>query len=346
MIDAAVRRLCLAPPAALGGPLAHGTLRTEVEDFVVDEMLGFEPAGSGAHVLLRVRKRNANTDWVAKQLAAVAGVRHFDVGFAGLKDRRAVTTQWFSVPAQRRDAASWNGHAGEGFEVLEAHAHTRKLPRGALAGNRFEIRVRDCDVAIDALHERVAVIAQRGVPNYFGPQRFGRELGNLRFTGRGRPGGYVISAARSLIFNAVLAARVEDDSWDALQTGDLANLDGSGSVFLVEQLDADLLKRVADLDLHPTGPLWGAEGTAPGAAVAHSEAAIAAGFPESLALLEAVGAEAARRSLRLALHALGCEQHGDCVLLKFEVRGGGFATTVLRELFEVREAGDHDAAGS
>ena len=131
----------LAPPRAHGPPPAHGVLRQQPEDFVVEEDLGFAPAGTGEHLLLKVRKRNANTQWVARELARIAGCRPGDIGYAGLKDRRAIAVQWFSVPRPRA-AVNWQEIRGADFEVLEAHAHARKLPRGALAGNLFAIRIR------------------------------------------------------------------------------------------------------------------------------------------------------------------------------------------------------------
>src|SRR5690349_4067122 len=145
MIPAHWLDAALAPPAAWGGPLATGVLRSSPEDFEVSEILGFEPSGAGPHALLTVRKRGANTEWVARELARAAGCKPFEVGFAGLKDRNAVTTQHFTVPRGKRAAAEFVGIAGEGYEVLASTEHQRKLPRGALAGNRFEIVVRGVD---------------------------------------------------------------------------------------------------------------------------------------------------------------------------------------------------------
>ena len=138
--ELSARAAALAPPRAYGAPPARGVLRAEPEDFVVEEELGFPPAGSGSHLLLKVRKRNANTQWVARELARRAGCRPGEAGYAGLKDRRAVAVQWFSVP-RPRTAVNWLETPGADFEVLEVHAHTRKLPRGALAGNRFAVRI-------------------------------------------------------------------------------------------------------------------------------------------------------------------------------------------------------------
>ena len=178
-IDERWREVALSPPAAWGGPLAMGTLRTTPEDFQVDEILGFEAAGAGPHALLRVRKRGANTEWVARELARVAGCKPFEVGFAGLKDRNALTTQSFTVPRGKRAASDFLAVRGEGYEVIAAAEHQRKLPRGALEGNGFEIVVRGvrCDAA--ALAQRVTLLRDGGVPNYFGEQRFGRDAGNL-----------------------------------------------------------------------------------------------------------------------------------------------------------------------
>ncbi len=328
------RSLALDPPRAGVATTSRARLRVEAEDFVVDEILGFAPGGTGPHALLRVRKRNANTEWVAREIARAAGVRPFDVGFAGLKDRRAVTTQWFTVPLGKRTADSWQQFAGEGFEVIEAHAHQRKLPRGALAGNRFTLRLREFTGDRAACEASVAAVARGGAPNYFGPQRFGRGLSNLREGGSGNRA-MDLSAARSLIFNAVLAQRVNDGSWRTLLDGEVVNLDGTNSVFVADTTDESLAPRVAALDLHPTGPMWGEGGKQPGGSVAALEASIAAGFPPLLERVAAARAEGARRSLRVVLRDLRCGWDGDTLLLEFELRGGSFATAVLREIVDV-----------
>jgi len=335
------RELALAPPHAHGSPPASGVLRAEPEDFVVEEDLGFEPAGTGQHLLLKVRKRSANTQWVARELARLAHCRIAEVGYAGLKDRHAVAVQWFTVPRPRA-AVDWHGTGQAQFAVLEAHPHTRKLPRGALAGNRFVVRIRapDGDGAglAAALAPRLALIATRGVPNYFGPQRFGRDAGNLaRAAGELRslrPGerGLVLSAARSVIFNAVLAARVRDGSWEHLLAGDLANLDGRGSVFPVVQTDAALAGRCQRLEIHPTGPLWGEGVPESRGAVCERELRIAQEFAAHAALCAAAGMRQERRSLRLAARELGCEGEAAGVVLRFRLPRGCFATAVLREL--------------
>jgi tRNA pseudouridine13 synthase len=339
-----------APPAALTPPRAYGlpaaraiTLRAEPEDFQVEEDLGFAPGGSGQHLLLRVRKRNANTQWVARQLAAAAGCRAGDVGYAGLKDRHAVAVQWFSVPRPRAPV-SWADVRTAEFAVLESHAHGRKLPRGALAGNRFSVRLRPADRdggrLAAALEPRLAVVGRDGVPNYFGPQRFGREGANLAAAagplaglGRGQRG-FALSAARALVFNAVLAARVSEGSWDRLLAGELAALDGRGSIFAVPVPDATLTARCARLEIHPTGPLWGAGDPGTGAVVLALEQRIAGELAPYCAECVHAGMRQERRSLRLAVHELRCEPEAAAVVLRFRLVRGSFATAVLRELVE------------
>jgi tRNA pseudouridine13 synthase len=334
------------PPRAFGVPLGTGLLRAQPDDFVVEEDLGFAPAGTGQHVLLKVRKRDANTQWVARELARASRCRPMDVGFAGLKDRRAVAVQWFTVPKSAQSLEAWATVQTPEFEVLEAHAHTRKLPRGALAGNGFAIRVRDVNVTDQQLAERVELIARRGVPNYFGQQRFGREGSNLAQISFGFRAlrvperGFVLSAARSLIFNAALAERVRDGSWDRLEAGDVANLDGRGSVFSVDAVDETLIERCVRLDIHPSGPMWGRGSPTTKGRVLELESAVGGQFAEPAALVRDAGMDQERRSLRLAVRNLEwTREPPSAVLLRFSLMRGSFATTVLRELFEVATSG-------
>ena len=151
-------------PCAHGAAIGGGVIRSTPEDFIVREWLGFEADGEGDHWLLTVRKRGANTHWVAKQLGKLADIHPRDVGYAGLKDRDALTEQSFSVPA-RSAVPNWLTVSGDGFEVIRAQRHRRKLKRGALKGNDFEIVVRDFSGSASDLAERVAKIASDGVPN-------------------------------------------------------------------------------------------------------------------------------------------------------------------------------------
>jgi len=337
------RTAALAPPRAHGAPLAQARLRAHPEDFRVEEELGFAPAGTGTHVLVKVRKVNANTQWVARELARFAGCRPAEVGYAGLKDRRAVATQWLSLPRPRA-AVDWLAARGSDYEVLEAHPHTRKLPRGALAGNRFAIRLRPAQLPAAALagllRPRLQTVSRCGVPNYFGPQRFGRAGANLERAGedlRRMPAaerGFILSAARSAIFNAVLAARVASGSWERLLAGDLANLDGRGGYFAVDAPDETLSARAARLEIHPTGPLWGAGALPSSGQAAHLEESVAARLPQLCAVCVGASMHQERRSLRLVVHELRLEEEAEAVVLHFRLGRGSFATAVLRELVE------------
>lgn len=337
------RAAALGPPRAHGPPVVAVRLRSLPEDFIVDEELGFAPDETGAHLLLRVRKRDANTAWVARQLARAADCAPAAVGFAGMKDRRALCTQWFSVP-RPRDGRTLLGLAGEGFEVLEARPHGRKLPRGALAGNRFAVRLRADGEGGEALARRLGArlraIAAHGVPNYFGPQRFGHGGANLAPAPAPRTRlelGLRLSAARSALFNAIAAARVREASWERLLPGDLANLDGRGSVFPVPQVDAALTERAARLEVHPTGALWGCVPPASSGVVHALECAVAAGLPDERALCERAALRAERRSLRLRVAELQWQPEREALVLRFFLRRGSFATSVLRELIEAPE---------
>jgi len=344
----------LDPARAYGEPLARGTLRAQPEDFVVEEDLGFAASGSGQHVLLKVRKCNANTQWVARELAKLCGCHPRDVGYAGLKDRRAVAIQWYSVPHSRLTLEAWREVSQPEFSVLEAAAHSRKLPRGALAGNRFSIRCRDVDSSVLAgpLTTRIALIAQRGVPNYFGPQRFGREGANLARIASGLRAlhtserGFVLSAARSLVFNALLAERVRDATWDHLEAGDIANLDGRGSVFAVDAIDRTLTERCERLDIHPTGPLWGRGALTTRGRIVELETRVAGEFQQACALVADAGMEQERRALRLAVRELAWESEPGAVVLRFRLTRGSFATTVLREIIQSDAAGEESGEDS
>lgn len=327
---------------AHGEPLVEAAIRTRPSDFIVDEWLGFEPAGTGEHDLLRIEKTDANTHWVAGRLAAHAGVRPVDVGYAGLKDRHAVTTQWFSVRRPNRDGTDWSGFEAGGVRVLETLRHDRKLRPASHAANAFRIALRGSGFAAmeKELQARAELIAARGVPNYFGPQRFGRQGRNVALAKsladgkrlRRNERSYAISTARSLIFNAILERRVRDDSWNRLVAGDRANLDGTNSVFDVDDVTEELAARCSSFDIHPTGTLWGE-----GAPLTHMEAArlereVAGVYADFAGGLVANDVKAASRALRMRVDDFSIEVADDVVRLSFVLRAGAYATSVIREL--------------
>jgi tRNA pseudouridine13 synthase len=346
-------RAALGPPRAHGVPLPKVEFRAEPEDFRVEEQLSFTPGGVGPHWLLRVEKRAANTRWVAAELARLVGLPPAEVGYAGLKDRHAIAVQWFSVPARNQSEEFWRAVRTEEFRVLEVHANQRKLKRGALSGNKFRIRLRKVAWSRDELEMKLAALRAHGAPNYFGPQRFGRGGFNLDRVGawlesgvkpQGRTErGFALSAARSLLFNAVLAQRVESGSWGVLQPGDLASLEGSGSHFRVAAIDEALIRRLDAFDIHPSGPLWGRGAPETEGGVREIELEVAREFAEVAELIAAEGLEQERRALRLTVRDLSVEAEAGTLTLSFTLGRGQFATAVLREITELGEVLEPDA---
>lgn len=328
-------------PFAHGTPPACGRLRVTDADFQVDEDLGFEPSGAGEHVLLRLRKCDANTEWVAKRLCAYAGVRPVAVSYAGLKDRHAITSQWFSVQLPGREEPDWSALNDDHLQVLTAARHHRKLRRGTLRGNRFQLRVRQVQGDRASIEARLALLAEQGVPAYFGTQRFGRDGDNVdralaMFAGSRvsrHQRSLLLSAARSWLFNQVLSRRVHRGDWNRLIPGDLAMLDGSHSVFAVAAPDATLQQRCAALDLHPSGPLHGRGGPEPDAEALELERGVMAAEPVLCEGLVRAGVDAQRRALRHAVRDLTWQWlDQDTLQVSFFLDRGNYATSVMREL--------------
>lgn len=336
-------------PFAHGGPAGVGLLRAIPEDFVVEEDLGYEASGEGEHAFLVIRKRNINTHDLARSLAKLSGVRQVDVGYAGLKDRNAVTTQSFSVHLPGKPDPDWSMLEDEDVQLLSAQRHNRKIRRGSLRGNRFRLRLRKVEADREQLEARLADVAAKGVPNYFGNQRFGHNGANLRradalLSGelrrvRREQKGILLSAARSQLFNQVLAARVEAGNWDQPLDGDVMLLEGSQRQFIAETVDDELRRRTAEFDIHPSGPM-------PGRACRTLVAESVAGWLEQQALrdwgdwvdgLARQGLDADRRALRLIVRELDWQWEADDLLLGFSLPAGSYATVVVRELLGCSE---------
>lgn len=320
---------------AWGRPLVTGSLRQSVDDFFVEEIASFEPDAQGEHDFLTIRKTGTNTAWLARQLATLAGVPAKDVGFAGLKDRNAVTVQAFSVRRPGGTPLDWTTVDIPGVEILQITRNSRKLRRGAHTGNRFALWLRDIDGDVEGLDERMAMISQHGVPNYFGEQRFGHDFSNVDMARsliagkklRREKRSIAISAARSWIFNDYLSVRIGDESWNTISPGDLVGLDGTGSVFDAAEVDADITRRCLELDIHPTGPLWGKtrkERSPLAQSLGEKHAELANGL-ERLA-------DEGSRSLRLAVRELEWKVDQSDLYLCFSLTRGGYATSVLREI--------------
>ncbi len=352
------RRRPFEPPLLTGDlPAAGGALGPEPEDFVVDEIPTVPPSGSGEHLYVRIRKRLWTTPDMLRAVARAARVRDRDIGSAGMKDKHAVTSQWLSLPPGATPPGEWE--LPEGLEVMEAQSSARKLRTGQLRGNRFCVRL----VGIDAEgYERAKAICARlreaGLPNYFGAQRFGNSGNNLDdamgWLARGAPAEgrrarffkkLYPSVVQAEIFNRYLALRGEV-GLDRPLEGEVVRLDGSRSVFVVEDPEAEL-PRLASGDIHLTGPITGPRMRQPGGVPRELETRAASELGIGAEQLELMGrlADGTRRDLVVAVEGLEVEPlDGASLVIRFSLPSGSYATGVVRELnhaafFEVRGAG-------
>jgi len=331
--SASEQRYPLTCEYAHGGPQIEGLLRATPADFQVDEVLGFEPSGEGEHEYLHLRKIGLNTAQLAKDIARLAGVKSMDVGYAGLKDRHAVTTQWFSVYRPKGEAVDWSQLESEQVNLLHASRHNQKLRRGQHTANQFRLRLTECTGDFDSLEQRLQQIESLGVPNYFGPQRFGFGGGNLPAAQRllvdkqpvrnRQLRGLYISAARSYLFNQVLRARIDEDSWLTFEEGDVVA--GSESE-----------------NKKPTGPLWGRGRLASGQRIGELEASIIEKFADWCHGLEHAGLKQDRRPLCLPVAGLEWSRqeqsdNSSTIEVAFSLPVGGYATSVIREVVNYRE---------
>ncbi len=334
------------PQAA--SPPARAQLRIELEDFQVIELPAFEPSGDGEHLLARVRKRGANTEWIATQLARWAQVPRSAVGYAGRKDRHALAEQWFSIHLPGKADPETSSLQLPELELLELVRHDRKLRRGALRGNQFQIILRQVMGNREQVDEALAALSATGFPNYFGDQRFGAGGANLSpwmdrdgALSRSRnQRGIQLSAARSLLFNRVLASRVGDGSWNQALEGEVLALDGTQRWFRCEgEPDSDLSRRVAQQDLHPTGPLWGRGEPPTAGTVRRIESAALDGLAVLRASLENCGMKQERRALRARVKNLFWRWHDPRTLqIGFDLPRGCFATSLLEAVFQPTSA--------
>jgi tRNA pseudouridine13 synthase len=328
---------------AYGSPTGQGDIRTLPEDFIVEETLAFEPSGSGEHSFLQIQKTGENTEYVARQLARFANVRQRDIGFAGMKDRHAITTQWFSVWLPKGDEPKWESFETDGFKILSITRHARKLKRGALANNRFALTIRQWQGDKTKTIEQLTAIKNHGVPNYYGSQRFGNGGQNVvkalamfegAKVGREQRSLY-LSAVRSFLFNHILSARIEHESWATGLDGDVLMIDGSHSCFACETIDDDIRTRLTQNALHSTAALFGkGESRLTGEAFV-LEQTVFEQYAELTKGLIAFGLENDRRALRVNVTNLTWEFHDDILKLAFNLPAGSYATAVLREIIDI-----------
>ena len=335
----------LLGPLAWGEPCGTAQLKACAEDFQVDEVLDIPLSGSGEHLWLWVEKRLLNTEEAARRLAKAAGVSLRQISYAGLKDRQALTRQWFSVHLPGKSDPQFSAAEGEDLRILDIQRHSRKLQRGAHSANGFTIRLTELKADQAALEARLHTIAAQGVPNYFGLQRFGEQgnnlLGALEYAQRKElpiqrnMRSRLLSTGRSAIFNRVLAQRVSNKTWNLAQVGDVLAFTGSRSFFLAGP-DECHDPRLAVLDVHPTGPLWGEGALVSQAQTEQEELQVAAIWPDLCTWLERANLQQERRILRLPVRDLSWSYPADdCLQVHFVLPPGCFATVVLRELVEL-----------
>jgi len=320
-------------PHAYPASGASGTLKLLNEDFMVTELPLQLPSGAGEHIWLEIEKNGANTAFVAQQLAEAAGVQEWDVGYAGLKDRYAITRQWFSIYFPKGETPDLTLLQHPEFKVLSQSRHVKKLRPGDLQGNRFRIVLREASGgpdAIAAIEANLKAIASQGVPNYFGAQRFGFEGGNVE-QGRAmlareirvrnpKKKGIYLSAVRSFVFNEVLALRIQQGLWGQTLPGD-----------------------VMDEASRPTGPLWGR-----GRVITTDQAqALENGVAERHASLcdgmEHAGLDQERRALVASPVDMSWEwPQADQLVLTFSLPAGTYATSVLNEILRTTEPERHN----
>ncbi len=330
---------------AYGRPRSEGRLKAQNSDFRVDEIMPVEPSGHGEHLWLKVEKDGSNTDWVAQQLAKVAGVKSMAVSYAGMKDRHAITTQWFSIHLPGIDDPDFSMLDQHEFRILDMVRHDRKLKRGALSGNRFKLRITELSANAAELQERLERVQAQGVPNYFGEQRFGRDMANLTMAEKlfrrelkkvkKQQRSLYLSAARSWIFNQVLSRRIEQPGWLQTMEGEVYMLQGKSACFADDEPELNQQRMLAG-ELNLTGPLWGEGETMATAELRQYERSVADEYELLAKGLEDARMRQERRSLRLLPENMSWQLEHAVLEISFELPAGAFATMLLRECVDSR----------
>lgn len=328
-----------------------GEIKAEPEHFVVSEVPLYAASGQGEHVYLTITRRGRATRDLANDLARLAGVAPGAIGYAGLKDKQAVATQSFSIhlPPDGPEELARRVEAELGCTVSSASRHTNKLRKGHLLGNRFSVLI--SGAGPDAAERARAVceaIAARGLPNFFGAQRFGREGDNamrgrdMLLGGRGPRQRFLrellLSAWQAEAFNRWLAARMAAGDFVRLMEGDVAKKLATGGMFTVEDAGAEA-PRLASWEITYTGPMFGAKMRPAAGEAGEREAAFLAAEGVDARALKKARLPGSRRAARLPLENVEIEPEGDGLWLRFLLPKGSYATTVLREVIKPPEDG-------
>lgn len=340
----------LAPPPLWTADLpgTGGQIKTQPEDFEVEEIPAYPPCGEGDYLYLWVQKRDLGADYFLRQVARRLDLPPGEVGTAGLKDRRAVTRQMVSVPVRAEPLLP--RLEGDGISLLSVDRHRNKLKPGHLHGNRFRVVVRNADPgASERLPPLLERLRQTGLPNFYGPQRFGRDGGTVRLglslllpdsgkAGSARsPGPFLrklaLSAVQSALFNHCLAGRLRDGLFRRALPGDVMAKWPFGGMFVAEDVAAEQARLEAG-EIVPTGPMFGRKMfPAAGEAAAREESTLreaglrAEAFHGFGKLLSGT-----RRHNLVYPDGLEGKVEGDSIQLTFTLPAGSYATVLLREL--------------
>jgi tRNA pseudouridine13 synthase len=339
-----------------------GTLRTQADDFVVDEELPYAPSGAGDHVFVRIEKRGLTTIDAARALARALDVRDRDIGIAGMKDRHAVTRQWLSLPPpvapEQVLAVALPEAVAPALRVLEAHRHPHKLRTGHVRANRFVLRVRGVEAgAAERARAVLAALSQPpGAPNWYGEQRFGRDgdnaaRGKALVTGARAPGRdrrldrLMVSALQSQLFNHWLTARLGDGLYRRVVAGDVLHKRGGG-MFVCEDPATDQPRLDAG-ELVVTGPMFGERMRWPAEASPaferEAEILTAAGLERGAFAAVRALAEGTRRDAAIEVRdAAVVTVDGSTLEVAFTLPGGAYATAVMREVMKDGQRVDAD----
>ncbi|HAT6979344.1 TPA: tRNA pseudouridine(13) synthase TruD [Legionella pneumophila] len=331
-------------PRAYGMPNSTATFKLCPEDFQVNELFEGQFSGEGEHIVLKIEKKGLTTEQVVKSLASLINKPIKLISYAGLKDKQALTTQWLSIHAPGEVIEGIETLEAPGWKILECTRHNKKLRPGFLSGNHFTITLRNVSNETDLIH-RIEQIKLKGVPNYFGEQRFGRDGGNLikaeEILVQGRKvkdrflKGMYFSAARSWLYNLILSRRVKESSWNLPLLGDVIQLVGSNSVFVNDKsLDEQLLQRIGEKDVSPASPLPGRSKNLVKGTALQIINEVYAEWSAWLDGLEKNGLEEAWRANILYAEQIEYRINQGTVELSFVLPAGAYATVVLRELVQ------------
>lgn len=324
-----------------GKPTTHGLYKQQFEDFIVIEELGFEFTGEGEHVLVYLEKKDCNTVFVAEQLAKYVGISAKNVSYAGLKDRQAVTQQWFSLHMPGKETPDFSKFDLAGCRILQITRHNKKLKIGALKGNRFKIILRNLT---DNIEPKLNTIKQHGVPNYFGEQRFGRDQNNITQAIKWATGeisvkdrkkrGFYLSAARSAIFNDIVSQRIKQNIQQTVLDGDILQLSKSNSWFLSKTDELSLLQqRLQNGEINITAPMVGDSSLGTTSVALEFETNCLKHWSCFEELFKKERMETIRRSILLRPEQLKWQWIGENdIEINFYLPSGCYATSVLREL--------------